>query len=164
MRDPVMTVLFVVFLAGFVLMGMYPTLQRFAGRLRRMLGEVVAEVEAQSDEERHDGEYHDDDPVLPASNVMHDRHPPLDGYAWFAFRQIAQGGRTGLSFRQIRDALHVETAAVREVLETLQQQGLVAVVVRMPLRVRYVLTKRGRAHPTAGPSQGDTGSFPAVGR
>lgn len=148
MRDPVMTIMFILFLAGFVLLGVFPTWQRFSGRLRRMLGETTAE-----DDEQAGDDFFDQDPAPPIKSETRDKLVPLDGYEWFAFRQIAQSGRAGLSFRQIRDSLHVETVVVRDVLEVLQRQGLVSFVVRMPFRVRYVLTKRGATHPTAGPVQ-----------
>ncbi len=119
-------ILFILFLMLFVAIGIFPAWKRTARRLRDLLARRAQ-------------------PGPPAAGAEEGESLRLDDFDIFVLRRLAQAGGQGLSRRQLQAALHFEPLLLGKTLASLQERGLVEVVMPLGFGSRLCLSARGRA-------------------
>jgi len=129
-------ILFILFLMLFVAIGIFPAWKRTAGRLRDLLARRAQPGQLDADAAEVPA------PILSGGEGESLR---LDDFDIFVLRRLAQAGGQGLSRRQLQAALHFELPLIGKTLASLQQRGLVEVVMPFGFGSRFCLSARGRA-------------------
>lgn len=132
-----LSVLFVVFLLVFSLVGLYPAWKGVATKMRRFISSrdkserLVAGRLKGVAMSRFDGR-------KPTS--------PLNSYEVLVFRRLVQGDDRGLSRKQLRADLHLGDANVKQSLQSLQTRGLISIAPPHLLSIRFSLSEKGHAY------------------
>lgn len=131
--DPSMAILFLVFLALFVLIGTSPVLHRLFGlvgvllrRLKQLRGDTSVNVNNKVDGEKSW------------------RGNTLDDYEIILLRKLAMTGGKGLSRKSLINSLYLKPASVDRALASLSAKGLVRSVRRALFGDRFSLTPEGQ--------------------
>lgn len=134
LSDLPQSILFIIFLLLFVLIGVYPTWKKTAALLRNALRK--AETQTDSD-------------ILQVTSDQASSHTDqhdaaqLNDFEIFILRRLAQDNDKALSRRQINAELHLEPQMLRPALTSLLQRGLIRLSIGFIGGIRYYLTAAG---------------------
>lgn len=128
-----LSVMFVLFLLFFVLVGIYPLWKQAgvkyrrlrATRARRSTGPVAPHVVREQ-------------PQFDATQ--------LSTYEYFVLRRLAQSPHKGLSHRRLAAELHFNPAMVRRALRSLARRGMISLGFSLLPGARFMLSEAGRRH------------------
>ena len=131
------SILFLIFLALFVLLGIYPAWQRTAALIRKYLADsnksAATNIDSYSTE--------------PAEIIaVQQSSLQLDTLESLVFQRLIQNDNKSLSRKQINADLHLEPALLKNTLESLLQKGLLRVTLTTLLTPRFQLTEKGHGH------------------
>ncbi|KIH77088.1 hypothetical protein SAMN05660860_00409 [Geoalkalibacter ferrihydriticus] len=122
-----------IFLAVFVLIGLFPFFKKSLGRffddlnsLRRFRTPIIAPVATEPDAAAKD----------PSR---------LNDMEHLVFTHLAQTGAKGESLPAMAQSLHMESRLIAQTLKSLNQKGLVAIAPGFGIIKRLTLSKKGRA-------------------
>lgn len=137
LSDIPLSVLVTLFLSIFVLIGIYPLLQKSMARLRKLI-----DASTQSDkmfssslQDVHDGVFTD----YPGSQALND-------FEIIVLRRIAQAGGKALSRKQVNEPLLFGHAILSKTLKSLYRRGYLDVRVSKFLGQRFVLSESGQRY------------------
>ncbi len=137
LSDLPMSVLFVIFLLGFLLLGIYPAWKRTAEKARRLL-------------EKHSGSLEPltelFDPAPPTEKPLKPLRQEIDDFENLLLWRLSQPPIKGLSRKQLRESLHLESSALRAALESLSRKGLVHIRISPLFGFRFSLSETGYAY------------------
>ncbi|HEX9776603.1 MAG TPA: hypothetical protein VGA63_00505 [Geopsychrobacteraceae bacterium] len=128
-----LAILFLVFLALFVLIGTSPLLPRLLALLGGLLRDSRRGPAAGTRE-----------PGAPEDVRWKDS--ALNDYEILVLRKLAMSGGKGLSSRALADALYFQPPTVRKHLHSLNRKGLVRAVKPYPFGERFYLSAPGREY------------------
>jgi hypothetical protein len=133
--DVPMTIMFVVFLVLFLGSFLYPVWKSRAAKLRDLLrsrrasrGPAVGPIEE----------------PLAATFETPRQQLLLNDFDVFILRRLALAGRRGLSRRQLQAELHFSPGLTGKTLASLQERGLIRMVMPLGFASRFCLSARGR--------------------
>lgn len=131
------SILFIIFLLLFVLVGIYPTWKKTAAMLRETLRNAKS---AEIDD--------DSQPCVEQADFFAEQQlsTQLNDFELFILKRLAQEPDKPLSRRQINAALHLETAMLKAALGSLQQRSLLRMTVGNLSGIRYSLSASGRSY------------------
>ncbi len=135
LNDLPLSFLFTLFLALFVLIGLYPAWKRTLRRIRAKLKSL-----------EQDGSTERVEKVSAERAKLTEQYAELqlDDFETLILWQLVQCGPKGLSRKQLRSKLLLEPPVLRSALESLLHRGLVEVNITSFLQLRFYLSKRGR--------------------
>lgn len=136
--DPSMAIMFLVFLALFVLLGTSPVLRHLIagiGGLMRKIGRMQ-HASAES-------------ALLRKPDESHRSSLHLNDYEVLVFRTLAMAGKKGLSLRDLDSRLHFKPENLNRSLESLYERGLIRGEPLFLFWVRFYLSERGRNYAVA---------------
>ncbi len=136
LADLPLSVLFLLFLLIFVLVGLYPAWKTVAMKISGLIRR-----HGQSDKPgivRLQGSRTTGFAVQP-------RRPGLSSYEALVFKRLAQSGSKGISSKQIAADLHLRAVHVKQALKSLHGRGLIHVFITQMLSVRFSLSEKGHA-------------------
>jgi uncharacterized membrane protein len=132
-----LSVLVILFLAVFVLVGIYPALERAATKLRKLV-----HITAQSKK--------------PVAALLDDLHAelfaqqpttgPLNDFEIFVLRRLAQARGKALTRKQVNSTLLFSKKTIHKTLRSLNRRGLVHVKMSLLLQQRFALSEAGRRY------------------
>lgn len=135
--DVPMALLFILFLALFLAVGILPAWKRTAGRIRRLRRNRPARGPAVPAADPADG--------APATTFEFRHQPlPLTDLELFVLVRLARAGRLGRSARQLQGELHFDRSLLSRTLGALHQRGLVQPTLPTLAGSRYALSAAGR--------------------
>lgn len=133
--DLTLALMFVIFLALFVIIGIYPSFKRGASRIRSYIHQQEKQswtgVEVLKNAQQ-------------SSFTTPQQLLRLNDFEIFVLRRLAQAGGKGLTRRQLQDDLHFDPVIIRDALASLSDQGLVQAEFLSLFRIRFGLSVRGR--------------------
>lgn len=136
--DPSMAIMFLLFLALFVLLGTSPVLRHLVagiGAVLRKIGRMQhASVESVLLRK----------PEEPYRSNLH-----LNDHEILVFRTLAMAGEKGLSIRGLDSRLHFKPENLNRSLESLYERGLIKGEALFLFWVRFYLSERGRNYAVA---------------
>lgn len=135
LADLPQSILFIIFLLLFVLVGVYPTWKKTAALLRAALQKAAAPDGSEILETTQEQDGDQADRQLAAE---------LNDFEIFILRRLAQERNKALSRRKINADLHLETPMFNSAIESLLQRGLVRATFGLPLGLRYSLSATGQ--------------------
>jgi DNA-binding MarR family transcriptional regulator len=132
LSDLPFSIIFLFFLAVFLLFDLYAGSGKTTGKFRRLFG-------GRSEAEAPDAEP-DREESLP------DRHPEvqLTDLEGFVLMQLAQDRGKGMSRKQINASLHLSPAVFSATLESLSAKGMIRMALSPLLGIRCYLSENGR--------------------
>ncbi len=133
--DVPMTIMFVVFLVFFLGGFLYPAWKSRAAKLRGLLRPRRAP--------RRPAVGAVDEP-LPTTFETPRQRLQLNDFDVFILRRLALAGSWGFSRRQLQAELHFSPGLTRKTLASLQERGLIRVVMPLGFASRFQLSARGR--------------------
>ncbi len=136
LSDLPLSVFFLVFLAVFVVIGLYPAWQRLADRLRKRLKDLGETIDVLA------GNAESATQASPAAAATTTRH--LNDFELLVLWQLSQGDNKGLSRKQINGKLHLVPSVLNKTLQSLGSRGLVSVAITSWFGIRYFLSEKGR--------------------
>ena len=132
-----LSVMVVLFLAVFVLIGIHPALQRAARKIRKL---VHSAAQAKK-------------PVAPLlKNVHADTFAEqpisrqLNDFETIVLRRLAQAGGKALSRKQVNEPILLGTAILHKTLRSLYRRGLIHIKLSTLLGQRFTLSEAGRRY------------------
>lgn len=131
-----MSILFLLFLGLFVLVGLYPAWKRTATKLKRLMRERTGEGVFMDDMGSGEEEVFSGQAAFAA----------LDDFEIMVLRRLAQNGDKGLTVRQLDADLFLGKETVTGALQGLMKKGLVFVAISPLFRFRFYLSEPGRAY------------------
>ncbi len=132
------SILFVVFLSLFLLIGIYPAWKRTLARLRKLLQEA-------SNTESPEESFTTTEPAATAAPP----HLKLDDYELLVLGRFVQQIGKPLSRKQLDAELHLERSDLNHALESLLKRGLLQVSMTSFFGIRFQLSAAGRAYGVA---------------
>ncbi|TYO99034.1 hypothetical protein EDC39_104158 [Geothermobacter ehrlichii] len=130
--DLPMSILFLLFLWLFILIGFYPAWKRAAAKFRRLR-------EARGKRQKGGPGV----AAMPAEDSAARPSRQLDDFEIIILRRLAQGDGKGLSRRRLIAELHLEPPVVSQALRTLQMRELVVEVRVLPFGTHFMLSRKG---------------------
>ena len=129
-------ILFLIFLAIFVLLGIYPIWQRTAAIIRKFLTE------------RNKSKATNGDSSTEPEELLVKQQPPLqlDTVESLVFQRIVQNDDKSLSRKQLNADLHLEPALLKSTLEALLHRGLLQITMTALPIIRFQLTEKGHLY------------------
>jgi hypothetical protein len=138
LADLPLSLLFLLFLLIFVLIGLYPAWKKSAARIRQILKSLESSPKVDAGTFR---------------TVQTARHSgrrtlsgPLNSYEVLVFRRLARSEREGCSRKQLGADLHLMPANIKQALQSLSRRGLVEFAVTQLLGIRFYLSEKGRIY------------------
>lgn len=137
LSDLPMSVLFLLFLLLFLLIGLYPAWRRTAVKIRRLfrgggLGRGLEVDDFEADQE-----------ILPDGQTS---YAPMSDFEVMVLRRIAQDAGRGVTRKQIDADLFLGKETVMEALRALMRRGLVDIVVSPLFSIKFYLSEQGRRY------------------
>ena len=129
--------LFLIFLALFVLLGIYPAWQRTAAIIRKFLAANSKPESTNSDS------------YSPESTELFAEQPPtlqLDTLESIVFHYLVQNDGKSLSRKQINADLHLQPLLLKTTLESLLHRGLLKITTGTLPIIRFQLSEKGRSY------------------
>ena len=137
--DLPVSVLFLLFLFIFTLVGSYPAWKKGLIKIRQILKSLEPPHKLDAGMFKTVQAARPDDWQAPGVQ--------LNSYENLVFRRLAQG--KGISRKQLGADLHLSPASINKTLLSLNRRGFVQVAVTHLLGVRFSLTERGRSYAVA---------------
>ncbi len=119
------------FLAIFVLIGVAPFLRK------RIIGYIDYLMSLRRSSAQGSSEY------VYSLEVAGQHNTRLEGVDYMVFVQLAQAGERGVSLRELKQQLHMESMLLTAVLQSLNKKGLIGVKQRWRFLQRYLLSRKG---------------------
>ncbi len=132
--DLPLSVLFLIFLWIFLLIGFIPVWKRARAKMRRLRKQAGRFDDPGSDH------WQDRDLTRTSGEVSGGR---LNDYENMMLRRLAQAGGRGLSRKKLRAELFMDQATFAATLESLGKRGLVGIGLTVWRGVRFQLSRRG---------------------
>ena len=132
-----LAVLFVLFLAAFVLIGIYPAFKRTLRRIRKQLDSAA---QANQPMAALLDNIHADLFTGPATAG------PLNDFEIIVLRRLARVDSKTLSRKQLNASLHFGEKTLQRTLHSLNRRGLVQLKISFFPRPRFALSEAGRAY------------------
>ena len=131
------SLLFLMFLALFVLLGIYPAWQKTARLIRKAIATSKQPPATAADF-----------PVIVPTEGTAEQQPvlQLDTLESLVFLRLVLHNGKSLSRKQINATLHLEPALLKTTLEALLHRGLLKITMTALPIIRFQLTERGRAY------------------
>ena len=132
------SVMFLLFLSLFVLVGIYPVWQRLSVKIRKTLKaqyESGVPVEDGGNSFEYDQEALFVDPLITT---------PLNDYEVFVLRRLAQSDGVALSRKKITADLFLGPVNIKSALDSLLKRGMLHIGISYLLGIRFSLSERGR--------------------
>ena len=131
------SVMVVLFLTVFVLIGIHPVLKRTAERIRKLVHSAAQ-------------------PKKPVGPLLKDVHADifadqstsrqLNDFETIVLRRLAQAGGKSLSRKKVNEPIHLGTAILHKTLRSLYRRGLIHVRLSKLLGQRFTLSEAGRQY------------------
>ncbi len=123
---------FIIFLALFVLLGIYPAWKKTA----RLIRDALRKAKTAEDTA----------PTTPSEPDEQQLHAQLNDFEIFILRRLAGESQKALSRRKINAELHLELPMLKAALKSLQHRGLIRVSVGNLRGLRFSLSSSGRSY------------------
>lgn len=130
-----MRIMFLFFLVTFLLIGLFPVIQKFTFKLRQAL-------ETRADKKSSSGKSATQS-TLALESAQRQGAQQLNDFDVFILWQLAQSGRKGLTDRQIENQLHLDSTTSKKSLRLLRRKGLIHSPKRFLRKKRYKLSTTG---------------------
>jgi hypothetical protein len=134
-----LSVMFVIFLALFVLLGIYPAWKRSLARLRKLLQEAGGAAAAEDITA----------PTAPEGLPFTLENLELDDFEQLVLGRFVQQLGKPLSRKHLDADLHLERPVLNQALESLLKRGLLQVSMTSFFGIRFQLSAAGRAYAAA---------------
>ena len=131
------SILFLIFLALFVLLGIYPAWQRTAAIIRKILAAYNKSASSNNDSYANE-----------PTEIFDEQQPTLqlDTLESIVFQRLVQSDGKSLSRKQINADLHLQPLMLKTALESLLRRGLLRITMTALPIIRFQLTEKGRIY------------------
>ena len=137
LSDLPMSILFLLFLIIFLLVGMYPAWKRVSSKIRRLL--KAHGKDGAGEEDSYDSQH-----VVEFDEQELDSQ--MSDFEIMVIRKLAQNDSKGLTRKQIDADLFLGKETVNSALQNLMRRGFVYVAISPLLRIRFYLSDQGRVY------------------